>query len=82
MSDTPALSADRVRADIAALLGCDPAEVTAEENLFDRGLDSVRMMSLVEKWRGEGADGLEFPDLAEQPELGHWTKLLGAEDKA
>ncbi|MFD9959442.1 phosphopantetheine-binding protein [Amycolatopsis sp. NPDC058986] len=79
MSDTPALTADRVRADIAGLLGCDPAEVSPEENLLDRGLDSVRIMSLIERWRAAGATGLEFPDLAERPELGHWTALLAGE---
>ncbi|QWF83947.1 phosphopantetheine-binding protein [Amycolatopsis sp. CA-230715] len=74
---TPALSADRVRADVTELLGCEPAEIALDENLFDRGLDSVRTMSLVERWRAGGAAGLEFPDLAERPELGHWTTVLG-----
>ncbi|GAB3507046.1 phosphopantetheine-binding protein [Amycolatopsis cihanbeyliensis] len=77
--NAPALSADRIRADVAGLLGCDPADIDASENLFDRGLDSVRVMSLVERWRAEGATSLEFPDLAERPELGHWTAILGKE---
>ncbi|WP_216216723.1 phosphopantetheine-binding protein [Amycolatopsis aidingensis] len=74
--NAPALSADRIRADVAGLLGCEPAEIDANENLFDRGLDSVRVMSLVERWRAEGATGLEFPDLAERPELAHWTEIV------
>lgn len=73
----PTLTADRIRADVAELLGCDPTEVTDEENLTERGLDSMRMMSLIERWRDAGAN-LEFPDLAETPQLGHWTKLLEA----
>ncbi|GLZ11659.1 hypothetical protein Acsp04_18940 [Actinomadura sp. NBRC 104425] len=76
MSGTPALSADRVRADVAALLGCAPEEIAPDENLFDRGLDSVRIMTLVERWRAAGATHLEVPDLAERPELAHWTALL------
>ncbi|WKX69476.1 phosphopantetheine-binding protein [Streptomyces sp. XD-27] len=70
------LSPERVRADVAELLDCDPAEIAPEEDLFDRGLDSVRIMTLVERWRAEGAATLEFADLAERPELGHWTALL------
>ncbi|WP_415949186.1 phosphopantetheine-binding protein [Streptomyces sp. KLOTTS4A1] len=74
MSQT--LTPERVRADVAELLGCEPAELTPEENLLDRGLDSMRMMILVERWRSAGAASLEFPDLAECAELGHWTALL------
>ncbi|WP_031081362.1 phosphopantetheine-binding protein [Streptomyces sp. NRRL WC-3549] len=70
------LSPARVRADVAELLGCAPEEIAPEENLVDLGLDSVRMMTLVERWRSAGAATLDFPDLAEQPELGHWTELL------
>ncbi|WP_037305339.1 phosphopantetheine-binding protein [Amycolatopsis orientalis] len=72
MSLTPA----KIRSDIAELLGCDPAELTPETELTDLGLDSMRIMGLVEQWRSEGADTLEYADLAEQPNLGHWTKIL------
>ncbi|MEV5605001.1 phosphopantetheine-binding protein [Streptomyces sp. NPDC052299] len=77
MSQT--LSPDRVRADIAELLGCEPGEIAADENLVDLGLDSMRIMALVERWRAAGATGLEFPDLFERPELGHWQGLLAGE---
>jgi aryl carrier-like protein len=70
------LTAARIRADVAELLACDPAEIDPDEDLLDRGLDSVRLMSLVERWREAGATALEFPDLAEQPELGHWITIL------
>ncbi|GGS89085.1 phosphopantetheine-binding protein [Streptomyces griseoviridis] len=70
------LSPDRIRADVAELLGCDPAEIEPDEDLRDLGLDSVRLMTLVERWRAEGAPELELPDLAEKPELAHWTALL------
>jgi aryl carrier-like protein len=76
MSAVDTLTADRLRADVAELLACDPAEIDPDEDLLDRGLDSVRLMSLVEKWREAGATDLEFPDLAEQPELGHWVTIL------
>ncbi|MBB5953733.1 aryl carrier-like protein [Saccharothrix tamanrassetensis] len=76
MSSTSPLSADQVRADVADLLGCDPAELAPDADLLDLGLDSVRIMGLVERWRAAGATRLEFADLAEQPELGHWTALV------
>lgn len=49
MSQT--LSPERIRADIAELLGCDPDGIAPDENLVDLGLDSVRIMVLVERWR-------------------------------
>ncbi|MEV6909380.1 phosphopantetheine-binding protein [Amycolatopsis sp. NPDC051071] len=70
------LTAEKIHADVAELLGCDPAELTAETDLTDLGLDSMRIMGLVEQWRSDGADTLEFADLAEQPNLGHWTKIV------
>ncbi|MCF3118288.1 MULTISPECIES: phosphopantetheine-binding protein [Streptomyces] len=70
------LSAERIRADVAELLGCDPAEIAPDDNLLDHGLDSMRIMTLIERWRAAGAPAVEFPDLAEQPELAHWTALL------
>lgn len=77
-----ALSPERVRADVAELLGCAPAELAPGEDLLDRGMDSLRIMTLVERWRAAGAGTLEFPDLAERPELGHWTALVAGEGAA
>ncbi|MEU2562961.1 phosphopantetheine-binding protein [Streptomyces longispororuber] len=73
---TQTLSPERIRADVAELLDCDPSEIEPEENLIDLGLDSVRIMTLIERWRAAGATAVEFPDLAERPELAHWTALL------
>ncbi|GAA3462799.1 phosphopantetheine-binding protein [Saccharothrix longispora] len=73
---TGTLTADRVRADVADLLGVEPAEVGADADLLDLGLDSMRIMSLVERWRAAGATGLEFADLAEDPRLARWTELV------
>ncbi|MFF9899637.1 MULTISPECIES: phosphopantetheine-binding protein [Streptomyces] len=73
---TQTLSPERIRADVAELLDCDPSEIEPEENLIDLGLDSVRIMTLIERWRAAGATTVEFPDLAERPELAHWTALL------
>ena len=72
------VTAEQIRSDVAELLACDPAEIDPNEDLLDRGLDSMRLMSLVERWREAGATDLEFPDLAEQPELGHWVKVVAS----
>ncbi|GAA1340830.1 phosphopantetheine-binding protein [Saccharothrix algeriensis] len=74
MSTTP--TAEQIRAEVAELLGCDPAGIDPGADLLDLGLDSMRIMSLVERWRAAGATDLEFADLAERPELGHWTALV------
>ncbi|PPK63702.1 phosphopantetheine-binding protein [Actinokineospora auranticolor] len=71
-----ALTGDRVRADIAEVLGCAPAEVTPEADLLDLGLDSMRTMALLERWRAAGAPEVEFADLAEEPRLDRWTRLV------
>ncbi|MER7920763.1 MULTISPECIES: phosphopantetheine-binding protein [unclassified Streptomyces] len=74
-----ALSPERIRADVAELLGCAPSEIAPDDDLRDLGLDSVRLMTLVERWRADGAGDLELPDLAERPELAHWQALLTGE---
>ncbi|CAM3891905.1 phosphopantetheine-binding protein [Tsukamurella strandjordii] len=78
MSTSP-LTADRVRADVAELLQVPAQSIADDDNLFDLGLDSVRVMTLIQRWRDAGAAELEFPDLAEQPELAHWQRLVAGE---
>lgn len=68
---------ERLRADVAELLGEDPADIPPDEDLADWGLDSVRLMALAERWRAEGAD-VAVVQLAERPVLAAWAELLGA----
>ncbi|WP_372339679.1 phosphopantetheine-binding protein [Nocardiopsis sp. CC223A] len=69
------LTVERLLADIADALGEPVADLDPDENLFDRGLDSVRLMSLVEAWRTAGAEP-DFAALAEQPTAAAWARLL------
>ncbi|MGP4017119.1 phosphopantetheine-binding protein [Saccharopolyspora sp. 5N708] len=69
------LTLEDVRAQVAELLYEDPAELSDEENLIDWGLDSVRIMTLVEKWRRQGVQ-ITFADLAERPTLAEWWAVL------
>ena len=69
------LSLARLRADVAAILHEDPAEILDDDNLIDLGLDSIRAMAMVTRWREAGAD-VDFAELAERAELGHWWQLI------
>ncbi|MFC8710729.1 MULTISPECIES: phosphopantetheine-binding protein [unclassified Streptomyces] len=66
---------DRLRDDLAELLYVEAEEVAVDENVFDQGLDSVRMMTLVEGWRAQGAE-VGFAELAQRPTLTDWATLL------
>lgn len=66
---------ERVLAEAAHVLAEPVGDVDPDENLFDRGMDSVRMMSLMEQWRAAGAE-VEFADLAEEPTVRAWVALL------
>ncbi|MGW6981618.1 phosphopantetheine-binding protein [Streptomyces sp. NPDC054932] len=77
MSASPSFTLDRLVRDVADVLYTEPSDVSLEEDLLDQGLDSIRLMSLVEKWRAEGAR-ISFVDLAERPTLRQWAELLTA----
>ncbi|MET8699409.1 phosphopantetheine-binding protein [Kitasatospora sp. NPDC004723] len=72
-----AFTVERIRAEVADLLGEDPADIPLDENLADWGLDSVRLMALAERWRAEGVE-VAFLQLAERPAVAAWAELLGA----
>lgn len=62
---------DAMRAEIAAILHEGPAEIGDEDNLMDLGLDSMRAMTLVQRWQDRGLK-VEFAAFAEVPTLAHW----------
>ena len=72
---TPTLTRDAMQADIARLLMLTPAEIDPDENLSYFGLDSIRVMSLLEQWRERGAQ-IQFVDLAEKTTLNEWWQLV------
>lgn len=45
---------------------------------MDYGLDSVRIMSLLGRWRRDHGVVSDFADLAEQPAIDVWAPLLEA----
>lgn len=70
-------SLQELRVTLASLLQVAPEELRDDDNLLDWGLDSIRVMNLLEQWRRAGRE-LNFMQLAEQPTLGAWWALLRA----
>ncbi|WP_431687186.1 isochorismatase family protein [Hahella sp. NBU794] len=69
------LSLEALRRDVAAILMMSPEDVDPEENLMYMGLDSIRVMSLLENWRARGAD-ITFVDLAESLTINEWWRTI------
>lgn len=72
---TSGLDLERLRTDVAKALGEPAADIADGDDLLDRGLDSIRLMSLVEQWRAEGAE-VDFVDLADTPTIEAWARLM------
>ncbi|GAA2512784.1 phosphopantetheine-binding protein [Pilimelia columellifera] len=66
---------DQLREQIATALGVAADEIDVDDDLLDHGLDSVRVMTLVEGWRARGAE-ISFADLAEAPTIRGWASAL------
>ena len=69
------LTLARMRADIAGMLGEEPAAVGDEDHLMDLGLDSMRVLGLVLAWSNTGI-ALEFGHLAEHTTLAGWWRVV------
>lgn len=63
--------------DVATILTMPASDIHASDNLLDLGLDSIRLMTLVEKWRAQGAQ-VDFVELAEAATLGDWWVIIAA----
>ena len=60
---------------VAELLDVPPQELAMNDNLIDMGLDSVRLMALVTRWREAGYQA-EFTQFGARPSLADWWILL------
>ncbi|MEV6599794.1 phosphopantetheine-binding protein [Actinoplanes sp. NPDC051346] len=68
-------SAAALQAQIAEVLGEPADSFGPDDDLLDVGLDSIRLMTLVERWRAGGLR-VGFIDLAEQPTVNGWWSLM------
>ncbi|MEZ0493457.1 phosphopantetheine-binding protein [Kineococcus sp. TBRC 1896] len=57
------LTVEAVLSDLASAAGLPREEVAREDPLDDLGVDSIRLMALVDRWRRAGAD-VSFPRIA------------------
>ncbi|MET9191592.1 phosphopantetheine-binding protein, partial [Streptomyces tendae] len=64
-----------VREAVARALEVAPEELDDDRDLFELGLDSLVLMSLVGGWRRQGIE-VTFQDLTNSPTLRDWTTLL------
>lgn len=69
------MTVDDVRTQVAEVLEEPAADIGDHDDLLDRGLDSIRLMGLVERWRELGVT-VSFADLAETPTVAAWAKLV------
>ncbi|GAB3949638.1 hypothetical protein GCM10029976_082960 [Kribbella albertanoniae] len=70
------LTTEQLIADVADVLYIEPKEIDYELSLRDQGMDSVRLMDLVERWRTAGLDRIDFITLAEDSRLAHWIEVV------
>ncbi|NNN31116.1 phosphopantetheine attachment domain protein [Streptomyces sp. S3(2020)] len=69
------LTLDSFRADLAECLFLEPGEVDLEDSPLDAGLDSLRIVTLLERWQAAGAE-VTFVELAERTTFAQWWQLL------
>ncbi|ABW12474.1 acyl carrier protein [Parafrankia soli] len=72
------ISDNRVLADVADVLYIEANDVDQDADLRAQGMDSVRLMELVERWRSAGAEGIDFITLAEDQRVSRWLEVLAA----
>lgn len=75
---TAPLSLDRLRSDVAEALAEEPGSIADDENLLERGLDSIRIMSLATRWREAGFEA-GYLDLAQEPTVAAWWSMAAAD---
>ncbi|RYF66842.1 MAG: phosphopantetheine-binding protein [Comamonadaceae bacterium] len=73
----PVLTLERLRADVARMVGEAPEDIALDDNLMDVGLDSMRMLNLIMGWNEAGLK-IDFSDLAEHTTLQGWWQVLSA----
>ena len=69
------MNEEKIRADIAEAIGTDADQLQGDQSLIDQGLDSLRMINLIESWRAEGHD-VDFFTLSSTPTLDGWISEL------
>lgn len=74
VSAKPIFDAQWLTDEMANTLQSDD-EILPDDNLVDHGLDSMQLMTLVNKWQKLGLR-LQFEELAEEPSIEAWARLI------
>ncbi|ATM86592.1 MULTISPECIES: isochorismatase family protein [Yersinia] len=72
---TANFSKDELKQQLLTLVDESAEDFDENENLINYGLSSVHIMTLATQWRQQGIE-LNFVDLAKNPSLNNWWKLL------
>ena len=77
MTTTPLqpFTLERMRADVARVIGEAAEEIGLDDNLMDWGLDSMRLLHLVIHWQ-QGGLALDVSELAQHMSLNDWWRLV------
>ncbi|MEE2059051.1 phosphopantetheine-binding protein [Rhodococcus artemisiae] len=70
---------EQALSDIASILYVDVDDLDIDADLRDQGMDSVRVMEIVQLWRSAGLPGVDFISLAEDQRIEHWLGVLRAQ---
>lgn len=70
------ITEERALSDIADILYVEVSDLDAAVDLRDQGMDSVRIMEIVQKWRAAGLPEVDFIALAEDQRIEHWLSVL------
>ncbi|MEU8653490.1 amino acid adenylation domain-containing protein [Streptomyces sp. NPDC048737] len=81
MSRSTAGKPGDLREEVSALLGVELGPDDDDANLFELGLQSIQLMSLVNRMNRWGA-GVDFTEMAQEPRLGAWYGLLASRGTA
>ncbi|MGW0555813.1 amino acid adenylation domain-containing protein [Streptomyces sp. NPDC002926] len=68
-----------LREEVSALLGVELGPNDEDANLFEWGLQSLQLMTLVNRMNRAGA-GADFTEMAQDPRLRAWYELLAARE--
>lgn len=67
-----------LRRDVARLVGRPAGTIGDHDDLLDLGLDSIRLMSLLQTWSRPGLE-LDLVDFVEDPRLASWASKIIAD---
>jgi len=65
----------QLRSELAQIIELPLDDVGAEDNPFEIGLDSIRLMSLLERWSA-GGERIGLVELAERASVADWWQLI------